>query len=390
MNTQRSFNEMSHAATVSPSPIQFGEQASNNFFNPRSRFSSATSNSHNHIHPSPSLLERQRTLQPHGISIRRPAEMSNRSQSSRSQFRDHPRLEHRASQTIIDLTDESEEARLPIPARNGGDRSRSQRPPQLGRSDALNFGDYIDLTDDTEDDLIITRARVLPPRSHRTSQPQANARPDSPSLFLPVAIPRQINRVFSAASDIQNAIFGAVAGLDRVAPVFENAEPPFRINRFIPPNADILNHLHLLQHEQHFQVPGRMDYGQPAFNNQKPVHEPPKPARTGFTRSPTEEDVIICPSCEQELVHDKEMDEPVAKRGGKAPTRKDREEHPFWVVKECGHVSGRIVNFLQIVLSFFRFIAIIAINIVAHPANMVWCLFLRQQNLLRTRGVEGF
>lgn len=38
------------------------------------------------------------------------------------------------------------------------------------------------------------------------------------------------------------------------------------------------------------------------------------------------------------MIHDKEPDEPAVKKGGKAPTRKEREEHPFWVVKSCGHV----------------------------------------------------
>jgi len=48
---------------------------------------------------------------------------------------------------------------------------------------------------------------------------------------------------------------------------------------------------------------------------------------------------VICPSCEEELIHNKEPEEePVVKKGGKAPTKKEREEHPFWVVKECGHV----------------------------------------------------
>jgi uncharacterized Zn finger protein (UPF0148 family) len=52
-----------------------------------------------------------------------------------------------------------------------------------------------------------------------------------------------------------------------------------------------------------------------------------------------EDMTVICPSCEEELIHNKEIEEPVAKKNGKAPTRKEREEHPFWVVKECGHVS---------------------------------------------------
>jgi hypothetical protein len=103
---------------------------------------------------------------------------------------------------------------------------------------------------------------------------------------------------------------------------------------------------HILQHVQ--AMPGRMDYRHPAFADRRPDHVPPEPAKTGFTRSPTESDTIICPSCEQELVHNKEFDEPVLKKGGKAPTRKEREEHPFWVIKDCGHASDEL--FLESVL----------------------------------------
>jgi hypothetical protein len=43
----------------------------------------------------------------------------------------------------------------------------------------------------------------------------------------------------------------------------------------------------------------------------------------------------------KELVAEKGSEEPVAvkKPNGKAPNKKDREEHHFWVIKECGHVS---------------------------------------------------
>lgn len=72
----------------------------------------------------------------------------------------------------------------------------------------------------------------------------------------------------------------------------------------------------------------------------KPAHVPPPPPREGFTRSTGGEgdDVIVCPSCEAELQYDPEADAnaPPAK---KARTKKDREEHHFWALKECGHVS---------------------------------------------------
>ncbi|KAK3954548.1 hypothetical protein QBC32DRAFT_82303 [Pseudoneurospora amorphoporcata] len=72
----------------------------------------------------------------------------------------------------------------------------------------------------------------------------------------------------------------------------------------------------------------------------------PPPAREGFTRATGEDLAIVCPSCEQELAYDPDEEErnqkAAAGGGGPAPkkarTRKDREEHFFWAVKECGHV----------------------------------------------------
>src|SRR5439155_11118703 len=87
-----------------------------------------------------------------------------------------------------------------------------------------------------------------------------------------------------------------------------------------------------------------LDYNQHPFARPrqapKPQHQPPPAAQEGFTRSPTEDDIVICPACQKELVAKKgENEPPLKKPGGKAPNKKDREEHPFWVVKECGHVS---------------------------------------------------
>ncbi|KAI0399155.1 hypothetical protein F4802DRAFT_611087 [Xylaria palmicola] len=71
----------------------------------------------------------------------------------------------------------------------------------------------------------------------------------------------------------------------------------------------------------------------------KPAHEPPQPARPGFTRDTGEDVVAICPSCEQELAYDPEGDDgnptTPAKKGR---SKKAMAEHHFWAVKNCGHV----------------------------------------------------
>lgn len=125
--------------------------------------------------------------------------------------------------------------------------------------------------------------------------------------------------------------------------------------------------IHMLHHDNFQQqaMPGLMNYQHAAFADRKPDHIAPPAVPEGFTRSPKDEDIIICPSCEEELIHrkDDEEEEPTPKKGGKAPTRKEREEHPFWVVKECGHVSCIPACYMIHVLIFCRSTAISVINI---------------------------
>lgn len=88
-------------------------------------------------------------------------------------------------------------------------------------------------------------------------------------------------------------------------------------------------------------MPNGLNYQNAAFAPQQPEYIPPPPAQEGFTRSLTgdPDQMIICPCCEEELVQNNEVEEPIVKKSGKPPTKKEREEHPFWVVKECGHVG---------------------------------------------------
>jgi hypothetical protein len=318
---QRSFTEMSHPATLSPSPVNFGDPATSGFFS-SSRFASATSNDN-----FASIFDRRRTSHPHNQHLQRASE----EMSERSQSQQRPRLEHRASQTIIDLTDDPED--LPVLPRNTDNRSRSQRPPQLGRSDAVSLGDFIDLTDDNgESDIIITGGRQLPlPRPNVARPPPPARRDDSPSLFVPLP-PPPINRVFPAH---RHGVGLVVSGRVERHGVRTPAEAQYHMAARM--GQEIMEHIQALHDEQ--VMPGLMNYQHHAFVDRKPQHVAPPPAKEGFTRSPEESQTIICPSCEEELIHKKD-EEPIAKKGGKAPTKKEREEHPFWVLKECGHVSS--------------------------------------------------
>ncbi|PMD59119.1 uncharacterized protein K444DRAFT_424354 [Hyaloscypha bicolor E] len=314
---KRSFTEMSHPATLSPSPMNFGDPSTSNFFS--HRYSRAPSNEN-----LASVLDRRRTSHPHNQHLQRASE----EMPARSHSQQRPRLEHRASQTIIDLTDEPEE--LPLPSRNDEERSRSQRPPQLGRSDAVSLGDFIDLTDDNgEPDIIIMGGRQLPlPRPSAARPVPPARRDDSPSLFVPLP-PQPINRVFPTHR--HGVVIGVSGRVERRGRI--PAEAEYHIAARM--GQEIMDHIQAFHDEQ--VMPGLMNYQHHAFVDRKPQHVAPPAAKEGFTRSPEESQTIICPSCEEELIHRKD-EEPIVKKGGKAPSRKDREEHPFWVVKECGHV----------------------------------------------------
>ena len=79
-------------------------------------------------------------------------------------------------------------------------------------------------------------------------------------------------------------------------------------------------------------MPPNFDYGAAAFDlgfadpedeqpAPPPTYEAPSKAPDGFTRSPQEDDVLVCPNCGDEL------------RCGDSEVKKQ-----VWIVKHCGHV----------------------------------------------------
>ncbi|KAH8599882.1 hypothetical protein B0O99DRAFT_682358 [Bisporella sp. PMI_857] len=267
--------------------------------------------------------------------------MSERSRQTR------PQLQHRASQTLtIDLTDDTEDPPIIIRprARNIGGMSRTR--PQLGRSDAQALN-VIDLTDDNDAALDEPEVEVM--SSRQLPRPVPAPRSRSPGLFVSPA-PQESNRL--------RGIFDRLPNLPRLS-LFGPGGPETRnVQASQAGRDDEIFHYHgnnqgvlagfaaamVFEHEFALlggqqMMPGQLDYQHQAFANRKPDHIAPEAAKAGFTRSPTESDTIICPSCEEELVHYKDEEaQPIVKKGGKTPSKKEREEHPFWVVRECGHV----------------------------------------------------
>lgn len=307
---------MSQPATLSPSPLH-------NFFN-LGGFSRFTGPGPSNSASPPA--ERRRISHPHNPPqhSRGPSE----DMAEQPQLQHRPSLQHRASQTLIDLTEDIEESQ-PVPRNRAQPRSRSQRPPQLGRSDAV-----IDLTEDS--DLVITSTRRIPtpPNSRnpglRDPTRHRGRHPSPQRFFTPDAPEREVNGGLGIGgfANLGAHRFGVAAG--RATAFLEMAVQQMR-------GMGGMDHFEQFHNGQ--AMPGMMNYERVAFADRKPDHVPPPQAREGFTRSPTEKDTVVCPSCDEELIHMKDVEEPVVKKAGKAPTRKEREEHPFWVVKECGHVS---------------------------------------------------
>jgi hypothetical protein len=63
-----------------------------------------------------------------------------------------------------------------------------------------------------------------------------------------------------------------------------------------------------------------------------PKYEPPPPAEKGFTRSPEEDEEVVCPNCGDELA-----------------VGKDETKQQIWIVKSCGHVSVNFNGYVGIV-----------------------------------------
>lgn len=96
-------------------------------------------------------------------------------------------------------------------------------------------------------------------------------------------------------------------------------EPPYRLNVGAP----IRPH----RRTRNQDLPVMMDYHTVGFGmgteprrTPTPKYEPPPPAPEGFTRSPEDDQELVCPNCGDELA-----------------TGADEEKRQVWIVKNCGH-----------------------------------------------------
>ncbi|KAM0322133.1 hypothetical protein ACHAQA_009621 [Verticillium albo-atrum] len=122
---------------------------------------------------------------------------------------------------------------------------------------------------------------------------------------------------------------------------------PF-LNFFTPdpadPNLDLVegmmnNPFNPVGHIQLQYQHGAFDHRPPS---PKPVHVPPPPARSGFSRDTKADSssAYVCPACNEELAYDPleaSTSEPQPSRSTRLGKR-HRSEHHFWALKGCGHV----------------------------------------------------
>lgn len=215
---------------------------------------------------------------------------------------------------VIDLTEESNSPPNALPAAPAPTIRRSEaaiRGPRFER-------DIIDVEQEPE---------VLTPRDESPEIQFIASRPRSRSLSRP----RHVNPP-------------RVPGMGRAAPT---RNPGVASGSYLPspaamlglrtPHSDTFPHTpdDLVAFESvggHMFEPPELDFLMQGFNYTNPsrppphaplpTYEAPPPARPGFTRSPNEDDVMVCPNCEDELgVADDEV------------------KRQVWISKACGHVS---------------------------------------------------
>ncbi|OAA78685.1 hypothetical protein LEL_05508 [Akanthomyces lecanii RCEF 1005] len=251
-------------------------------------------------------------------------------------------VEVRAAPRTSNATGETPAARLPpIRTHRHPRRTNSQRltPPRLSRSESIMLASepsFIDLTgDDDTTNAHHTNSNNEPPRrSNRNHQrPIIPPHPDSSTVgggndhlvdfeFLN---PRHAIR-YGFASSFARGFGRTLADILSADFLTSQTQPS------LPLPAGLPARLYAQRHPRQPSPPREM---------------PPLPPTTsGFTRdtvvepsADTDERVVVCPSCNEELAYDPAGGAAVQTTATGAKKRKRAAgDHHFWAVKKCGHV----------------------------------------------------
>ncbi|KAI1378457.1 hypothetical protein F4677DRAFT_395961 [Hypoxylon crocopeplum] len=272
--------------------------------------------------------------------------------------RGHGRRPPRAQPQVIDLTGDNDSSPANSSPRHRPHNERRLRPqqrgtpPRLARSDASYMGTrtVIDLVSDSDDEPVVmpplrnNPARPAVPVQPPPEQPQAGHIQRGPFDPEPMNFQVSPNALQHIHNIFQNLpLFGLINNGPLMGDNRDEEDIVMLGHRnVVPNNAPLaplaplpdLPQIHLDYIAHPFDNPAML--GGP---NAKPVHEPPKEARPGFTRTTGEDVVAICPSCEQELAYNPDGDDSNSMHPPKkVRTKKDKAEHHFWAVKACGHV----------------------------------------------------
>ena len=243
-----------------------------------------------------------------------------------------------STQQVIDLT---EDRSSPVAAHVvsstfshlEGQRA-AQRPPRFDR-DIISIDDQedeaVDLREDSPEIQFLTsrpRSPSLSTTRHARNQSLVRQRRHTPATRSPVRRPQVSLRITGAPVEAHG--HSNAGWLLQPLMAHMNANMP-------------------LTHEDElveWEIPGgnfeppHLDYHVPAFDLEQPArrqpqprlptYDPPAAAPEGFTRTPKEDDVLVCPNCDDEL-----------------GLGDDEVKRQVWVVKACGHVRVIIPSTLH-------------------------------------------
>ncbi|KAL4901655.1 hypothetical protein BDW74DRAFT_71938 [Aspergillus multicolor] len=201
---------------------------------------------------------------------------------------------------VIDLTNESDSPEIPrhqLPENSS--RRHRPRPPRFGRNIMANF---IDLAEEEDEDFD-------PPSSPEVQFVSATTRP------TPIPQNQRPERILASnfwrMLPLPHAILGST-----------NDVPHRRRTPWRPTGIETLfvgddtgNHENWA-----FTIPFPPIEPLSERERQRDTYKPPSPAPEGFTRSAEEDDVAICPNCDEEL------------------GMGDDVKQQIWISKQCGHV----------------------------------------------------
>ena len=236
------------------------------------------------------------------------------------------------SQQVIDLTEDRSSpvtGRVVPPTFSHSEGQRgAQRPPRFDR-DIISIDDQedeaVDLREDSPEIQFLTsrpRSRSLSTTQHARHQSSLRQRRHTPAIRSPVRRPQVPLRITGAPVEAHGHQNAGWLSLPFAAPGHANT-PRTHEDELLEWDFPAAN----------FEVPAHLNYFATAFDLEQPArrqpqprvptYDPPAAAQEGYTRTPKEDDVLVCPNCDDEL-----------------GLGDDEVKRQVWVVKACGHVCS--------------------------------------------------